>query len=168
MLASNIPCDICWQICYRSTGILDIQPYIQLHRPGKTGKQVRKGNEPNYHATWLKKLFSIHDFCTLNLQNHFILQRTFSLTASTVCLSIQPTPDTRSLKARMIPSIITSTWKGDTLWSPWQQKIQRRKSFELLYVTLVPTPNPGRRRFKNRFESCFLPFLCCPDRTHFW
>lgn len=71
MLASNIPCDICWKICYRSTGILDIQPYIQLHRPGKKGKQVKKGNEPSYHVTWLKKMFSIHDFCTFNLKKSF-------------------------------------------------------------------------------------------------
>lgn len=150
---------------HRYSGYPTLYTAASAWKDRKTSEKRKWTESSRYMA---QKMFSIHDFCTFNLKNHFILERTFSLTASTVCLSIQPTPDTRSLKARMIPSIITSTWKGDTLWSPWQQKIQRRKSFELLYVTRVPTPNPGRRRFKNRYESCFLPFLCCPDRTHFW
>ena len=48
---------------------------------------------------------------SLNFRNYSksVILLTFSLTACTVWLSIQPTPDIRSLKALIIPSIITST-----------------------------------------------------------
>lgn len=48
---------------------------------------------------------------SLNFRNYSksVILLTFSLTACTVWLSIQPTPDIRSLNALIIPSIITST-----------------------------------------------------------
>lgn len=164
----------------RSADIQDIQPCIQLHRPGKSEhtnnwnkrEQATKENEPDYCAAWHKKVV-FHSWILHFRTQHFI-KKTFYLNTNLFSdgldsLLVDPAhPRHTVFKCPDDPFHHHFDLEKKHFAITLTTKDATEKAIRDSYVTRVTTPGPCRRNFKSGYETYFLPFLCYPGRTHFW
>lgn len=168
---------------FRSTNIQDIQPYIQLHRPGKVNtnnhvkwtraSEERKWTEASRCITHTQKCFpwmiSSRSDATFYLKKKSFYLSAYLLSDGFDSLLVDPAhpwhtvlkcPDDtfhHHFHLEKKHFVITLTTKETT-----------EKASQISYSTRVTTPGQHRCSFESRYERYFLPFLCYPGRKHFW